>query len=130
MSDIPANLKYTETHEWSEVLNDGSIRVGITDHAQELLGDMVFVELPEIGRMVVAKEECAVVESVKAASDVYSPVSGEIVEVNEALNDEPELVNRHPYAEGWIMRLKPSNSQELEGLLDADAYSDVAATDE
>ena len=130
MSNVPGNLKYSESHEWVAVLDDGSVRIGITDHAQELLGDMVFVELPDLGRNVAAKEECAVVESVKAASDVYSPVSGEIVEVNEALNDGPELVNKDPYGDGWIMRIRPSDAGELAALLPADAYAKVAAEDD
>lgn len=127
MSNIPANLKYVKTHEWVEVLNDGTVRVGITDHAQELLGDMVFVDLPEVGRKVGAGEECAVVESVKAASDVYSPVSGEIVEVNEALQGSPDLVNKAPYGEGWLMRVKLANPADVAGLLDAGAYDKVVA---
>ena len=130
MSNVPGKLKYSESHEWVDVLDDGSVRIGITDHAQGLLGDMVFVELPDLGRNVAAKEECAVVESVKAASDVYSPVSGEIVEVNEALNDGPELVNKDPYGDGWIMRIQLSDKGELDALLSADAYAKVAAEDD
>ncbi|TPW14979.1 MAG: glycine cleavage system H protein, partial [Halothiobacillaceae bacterium] len=126
MSYVPANFRYTESHEWAELLGDGTVRVGITDHAQDLLGDMVFVELPALGRRVVAKEECAVVESVKAASDIYSPIGGEVVEVNTALNDAPELVNKAPYGAGWLLRIKPENSNELEALLDSAAYSAVA----
>ena len=130
MSNIPAELKYTGSHEWVEVMADGNVRVGITDHAQALLGDMVYVEVPEVGRGVAAKEECAVVESVKAASDVYSPISGEIVEVNEALADAPELINSSAYGDGWIMIIKPTDSAELDALLTADAYAEVAASDE
>lgn len=129
MSYVPANFRYTESHEWAELLGDGTVRVGITDHAQDLLGDMVFVELPALGRRVVAKEECAVVESVKAASDIYSPIGGEVVEVNTALNDAPELVNKAPYGAGWLLRIKPANSNELEALLDSAAYSAVAEAD-
>jgi len=122
MSMIPEELKYTKSHEWLRVEKDGTVTVGITDHAQDLLGDMVYVELPEPGRTVKAGGECAVVESVKAASDVYSPISGEIVAINEAIADSPELINKAPYGEGWMMRIKPSAAGELEGLLDADGY--------
>ena len=121
MSNIPADLKYAATHEWARVNDDGTVTVGITDHAQGQLGDLVFVETPQLGRRVAAAEACAVVESVKAASDIYSPVAGEVVEVNETLADTPELINRDPYGEGWIFRLRPS--QSLDELLDADAYS-------
>ena len=130
MSNIPAEFKYTESHEWVEVMADGNVRVGITDHAQALLGDMVYVELPEVGRTLAAKEECAVVESVKAASDVYSPVGGEVVEVNENLGDAPELINSAAYTDGWIMVIKPSDSSEVAALLSADGYADVAARDD
>jgi glycine cleavage system H protein len=127
MSNIPVNLKYLKSHEWVEVSNDGTARIGVTDHAQELLGDMVFVDLPEVGRKVKAGEECAVVESVKAASDVYSPLAGEVVEVNEALQGSPELVNKAPYGDGWLMRLKLANPADVNALLDAAAYSKVVA---
>jgi glycine cleavage system H protein len=130
MSNVPANLRYTKSHEWVEKLEDGTCRVGITDHAQDLLGDMVYVEVPEVGRSVKAAEECAVVESVKAASDVYSPLSGEIVEVNEALNDNPDTVNKDPYGQGWLFRLKPLNMGEWDALLDADAYAGIAAEED
>ncbi|MCP5126683.1 MAG: glycine cleavage system protein GcvH [Gammaproteobacteria bacterium] len=123
-STIPSELRYTETHEWVRSQEDGIVTVGITDHAQHLLGDLVFVELPEAGRVVTAAEGCAVVESVKAASDVYSPVDGVIVEVNELLADNPELINEDPYEEGWILRIK--TSADLEGLLDAAAYELIA----
>ncbi|MCB1920584.1 MAG: glycine cleavage system protein GcvH [Candidatus Competibacteraceae bacterium] len=123
-STIPSELRYTETHEWVRSQEDGIVTVGITDHAQHLLGDLVFVELPEAGRVVTAAEGCAVVESVKAASDVYSPVDGVIVEVNELLADNPELINEDPYEEGWILRIK--TSANLEGLLDAAAYELIA----
>lgn len=129
MSTIPANLKYTKSHEWVEELDDGTMRIGITDHAQDLLGDMVFVELPEVGSDLELGGECAVVESVKAASDVYTPLSGEVVEVNEALSDNPELVNQEPYGEGWIFRLAPSKPDELSELLNAEEY-EAAASEE
>lgn len=130
MSKVPSNLKYTQSHEWAEVLADGTIRVGITDHAQGLLGDMVYVELPQVGRTVDAGKECAVVESVKAASDVYAPVGGKVVEVNAALADAPELINKDCYADGWIMRIQPSNAAgDTAKLLDANAYSKVAEAD-
>ena len=122
MSDIPADLKYAKSHEWVRVEGDTAI-VGVTDHAQDQLGDMVYVELPEVGSQYAAGDACAVVESVKAASDVYAPVSGEVVEVNEALADSPELVNQDAYGDGWIMRLKLSDPAELEGLMDADGYA-------
>jgi glycine cleavage system H protein len=127
MSHIPADLKYTKTHEWARLNPDGSVTVGITDHAQEQLGDMVFVELPELERVVTAGEECAVVESVKAASDVYSPLAGEVVAVNEALTEKPELVNQDPYGEGWLFQLQPGEA--LDGLLDAAAYAAVEAAE-
>jgi glycine cleavage system H protein len=121
MSEVPSELKYTESHEWLRVEDDGLVSVGISDHAQELLGDLVFVELPEAGTEFVAGDECCVVESVKAASDVYMPISGEIVEINEALADEPEIINTSPYDNGWLFKVKPS-ANELEDLMDADAY--------
>ncbi len=127
-SNIPADLRYTESHEWARANDDGTVMVGISDHAQHLLGDLVFVELPEVGRAVAAAESCAVVESVKAASDVYSPLEGVIVEVNEALADTPELINEDPYGEGWIFRLKTAAA--LDGLLDALAYEAIAIADE
>lgn len=130
MSNVPGQLKYAKSHEWVEVLDDGTVRVGITDHAQELLGDMVFVELPEVESNVTAGDECAVVESVKAASDVYSPVTGEVLAVNEALADSPDLVNSDPYGDGWLMQVKPSHEAELAELLTADEYAALAAEDE
>lgn len=129
MSKVPANLKYIKSHEWVEPLADGTVKVGITDHAQDLLGDMVYVDLPQPGRALKAGQECAVVESVKAASDVYSPIAGEVVAVNEALAANPELVNKDPYGEGWIMRLKPANLTELDNLLDADGYAALIAAE-
>ena len=127
MSDIPENLKYTRDHEWIAETGDGTAVVGITDHAQEALGDLVFVELPEMHRDVETGDVCAVVESVKAASDVYSPVAGNISEVNLALDDSPELVNADPYGEGWLFRLTPASPADLEELLDAQAYQRVLA---
>ena len=127
MSEIPEHLKYTKDHEWLGERADGAAVVGITDHAQRALGDLVFVELPEMRRDVEAGDVCAVVESVKAASDVYSPVSGRIAEVNIALDDAPELVNTDPYGEGWLFRLAPSAPAELGDLLDARAYGRVLA---
>ncbi len=121
MSEVPSELKYTDSHEWLRTEDDGLITVGISDHAQALLGDLVFVELPEAGTEFVAGDECCVVESVKAASDVYMPISGEIVEVNAALADEPEIINSSPYDGGWLFKVKPS-ANELDDLMDADAY--------
>lgn len=118
---IPQELRYTATHEWIRLADDGTATVGITDHAQEQLGDVVFVELPETGRQVKAGEECAVVESVKAASDIYAPVAGEIVEVNQALVDAPEGINADAYA-AWLFRLRPANTADVAQLLDAAAY--------
>jgi glycine cleavage system H protein len=120
--NAPANLKYAASHEWTKLENDGTVTVGITDHAQSALGDIVFLELPDVGRVVKAGEECAVVESVKAASDIYSPVSGEVVAANQAAVDAPESVNADAYA-NWLFRIKPSNPSELDALLAADAYA-------
>jgi glycine cleavage system H protein len=128
MSDIPAEIQYTRTHEWVRTEEDGSVTVGITDHAQELLGDLVYVELPETGRVVDAGEELVVVESVKAAADVYSPVVGEVVEVNEDLGDTPEMVNKDPYGDGWLMRL--AVTEPAVDLLDAVAYKEFAESEE
>lgn len=125
MSSIPTNLKYLESHEWVRVEPDGTVTVGISDHAQHALGDLVFVEVPEVGRSLNKGGAAAVVESVKAASDVYSPVSGEVVATNEKLSGSPELVNTDPYGEGWLFKLKPSNAAELEQLLDSAAYQKV-----
>lgn len=122
MSNVPNELKYRDSHEWVRKEADGTFTVGITEHAQELLGDMVFVDLPDVGNSYSAGDECAVAESVKAASDICAPVSGEIVAVNDALGDSPELVNSEPYAAGWLFRIKPSDESELDSLLDADAY--------
>lgn len=125
MSNIPANLKYASSHEWLRAEGDGVYTVGITEHAQDLLGDMVFVELPEVGDSVAQGEDCAVAESVKAASDIYAPVSGEIVAVNDALADAPELVNSSPYEEGWLFKIKIADEAELGALLDAAGYQGV-----
>ena len=122
MSDTPSELRYASSHEWSREETDGSITVGITNHAQDALGDVVFVELPEVGRQLSAGDECAVVESVKAASDIYAPVSGEVIAINEALSDSPELLNSDPYGEAWLFKIKPSDSSELDKLLDAEGY--------
>ncbi|MDJ0040135.1 glycine cleavage system protein GcvH [Pantoea allii] len=122
MSNVPAELKYRDSHEWLRKNADGTYTVGITEHAQELLGDMVFVDLPEVGAIFSAGEECAVAESVKAASDIYAPVSGEIVAVNDSLNDSPEQVNSEPYDGGWLFQIKASDESEIDSLLDADAY--------
>lgn len=129
MSDTPADLKYTKSHEWVRMEDDGNVTIGITDHAQAQLGDMVFIELPESGRSLAANEEIGVVESVKAASDIYSPISGEVVETNANLEDAPELVNNDAFGEGWMVRLKPSDTNELDQLLDAEAYAALAAED-
>ncbi len=121
---IPNDLKYTKSHEWVRPEADGTVTVGITHHAQDLLGDMVYVESPQVGRKVAASEECAVVESVKAASDVYAPIAGEVVAVNEAVANKPEMINQDAYA-AWMFRLKPDNAADLNGLLDAAAYKAV-----
>jgi glycine cleavage system H protein len=123
MSNIPAELKYTRTHEWVRQEDDGTVTIGITDHAQDALGDLVFVETPEAGRSVKAGEACAVVESVKAASDVYSPLDGEVLAGNEALAGQPELLNTDPYGEGWIMKVRPAADAETPTLLDANTYA-------
>lgn len=120
---IPKELKYTQTHEWVREESDGTITVGITDHAQQLLGDMVYVELPEVEKTVKASVETGVVESVKAASDIYSPVSGKVVEINQAVAENPSVVNNDPYGSGWLFKLKPEQQQDLNQLLDASAYS-------
>ncbi len=125
MSDIPTDLKYTDSHEWIRDDGDGTVTVGITDHAQDALGDLVFVELPEVGKQFAAKDACAVVESVKAASDIYAPLAGEVVEVNRALDSAPETINADPYGEGWIFQLKRSGDDAAQVLLDADAYERV-----
>jgi len=130
MSNAPSHLKYAKSHEWVETISEGTYRVGISDHAQDLLGDMVFIELPEVGQTISAQEECAVVESVKAASDVYSPLSGEVVEINEALVDGPDLVNRDPYGDGWLFTVKATDPDELDELIAADEYIKLSADDD
>lgn len=130
MSNIPVELKYAKSHEWARVNDDGSVTVGISDTAQDQLGDMVFIEVPEVGQRVTAEEACAVVESVKAASDVYAPLGGEVVEVNEGLADSPEAVNNDAYGEGWIFRLEPADAGELGALMDADAYEVFLASED
>lgn len=129
MSEIPSELRYTKSHEWIRTMDDGYLEVGITQHAQEMLGDMVFVELPEVGSTLGGGEDCAVVESVKAASDVYAPVAGEIVEVNDLLRDAPETVNNDPYGDGWLFRMRPIDEGELDELLDAEGYTGVVSAD-
>ncbi len=121
---IPSDLKYTKSHEWVRLEADGTVSVGITHHAQDLLGDMVFVENPDVGRKLAAGEECAVVESVKAASDVYAPIAGEVVAVNGEVSDSPEKINQDPYG-AWMFKLKPDNAADLNGLLDAAGYQAV-----
>lgn len=124
MSNVPSELKYTKSHEWVRNESDGSITVGITDHAQELLGDMVFIELPEVGATYTAGDECAVVESVKAASDVYCPVAGEVTAVNEDLPDTPETLNQDAFDTGWMFKMNPVDSGEADELMDAEAYAE------
>ena len=124
-SNIPVDLCYSESHEWSRANDDGTVTIGITDHAQELLGDLVFVELPEVGKTLSAEQEAAVVESVKAASDVYAPISGTVTEVNTAVSDAPESVNEDAYA-AWLFKMMPDNVADLDKTLDAAAYQAVA----
>ena len=128
MSNIPAELKYVASHEWVRVEADGTLTIGITDHAQGALGDLVFVEVPKVGRKRAANEACAVVESVKAASDVYAPVAGEVSAINEALASTPELLNSDPYQAGWMWKLKPANPADVAALLDAAGYAKVLET--
>ena len=130
MSEIRKELKYLSSHEWARVEEDGTVTIGITDHAQDALGDVVYVEVPEVGSTVTAGEEAGVVESVKAASDIYSLVSGEVVEVNEQLQDAPETVNASPYDDCWFFRVRPDDLSELENALDADDYRSVVEDEE
>ena len=123
MSDAPEDLRYTTDHEWLRLEDDGVVTVGITDHAQEALGELVYVELPEAGSELGAGDACAVVESVKAASDVYTPLPGTLIAINESLAEKPELVNGNPYGEGWLVRLRPADATALEGLMNAEAYT-------
>ncbi len=129
MSETPGDLKYSRNHEWARANEDGSVTIGITDHAQDQLGDLVYVEVPEQGRDVEVDEACAVVESVKAASDVYAPIAGTIIEVNDGLADNPDVVNRDAYGEGWLLRLEPSASDALTGLMDAEAYREFVESE-
>lgn len=130
MSEIRKELKYLSSHEWARLEEDGTVTIGITDHAQEALGDVVFVEVPEVGSTVNVGEEAGVVESVKAASDIYSLVSGEVIEVNELLQDAPETVNSSPYDDGWFFRVRPDDLDELENALDADDYRNAIEDEE
>ena len=125
MKNIPGDLKFLSSHEWARVESDGTITIGISDHAQDLLGDIVFVELPEVGQTLDAENDAAIVESVKAASDVYSPLSGEVIEVNSVLEDQPEIINSSPYEDGWFYKLTPSDMSELDNLLSPEDYSDI-----
>ncbi|MCO6411793.1 MAG: glycine cleavage system protein GcvH [Thiogranum sp.] len=129
MSEAPDDLKYSKSHEWVRMNDDGTVTVGITDHAQGLLGDLVYVEVPEPGRELEAEEACAVVESVKAASDVYAPIAGTVVQVNEDLADNPEAVNSDAYGAGWIMKLKPADDDALADLMDATEYQEFIETE-
>ncbi|NND66811.1 MAG: glycine cleavage system protein GcvH [Halioglobus sp.] len=122
MSQTPSELKYAASHEWARLEEDGTVTVGITDHAQDALGDVVFVELPDVGSALAASDEAGVVESVKAASDIYAPVAGEVIAINDALEDAPETVNSDPYNDGWFFKLQPSDTSELDALLSAEDY--------
>ena len=123
MSESPKNLKYLSSHEWVKLEDDGTVTVGISDHAQDLLGDIVFVELPEVGQELGAEEEAAVVESVKAASDIFSPIGGKVTEINEKLLDEPDLVNVSPYEDGWFFKMQPDDLESLKSLLSSEEYT-------
>lgn len=125
MSNIPSELKYAKSHEWVRREADGSVTIGITDHAQNALGDLVFVEVPKAGRKLAADEACAVVESVKAASDVYAPIGGEVIAVNSKLADSPEILNTDPYGEGWMWKMRPASDAEIDALLDGPGYANV-----
>jgi len=129
MSHIPTDLRFSRSHEWARLEEDGSVTVGISDHAQDALGDVVFVELPDLGAQFSAADEAGVVESVKAASDIYSPLGGEIIAVNTALEDSPETINRDPYGEGWLFRLRVTDVADLDELLDAAAYTEHLEAD-
>lgn len=130
MSEIPAELRYTDSHEWIREEGGGIVSVGITDYAQEALGDVVYVELPEVGDVINTGDEAGIVESVKAASDIFAPVSGTVVAVNEELADAPQIINSSPYGDGWFFKIKLSDPDELDDLLDADAYQDVLDSEE
>ena len=125
MSDIPGDLKFLSSHEWARINDDGTVTIGISDHAQSQLGDIVYVELPEVGKEVEFEGDIAIVESVKAASDVYSPISGEIVETNDAIEQEPEIVNQSPFEEGWFFKIRPHNIEEFSELLSPEEYSEI-----
>ncbi|CAK0757388.1 glycine cleavage system H protein [Gammaproteobacteria bacterium] len=127
MIEAFGDYRYTKTHEWVRHEQDGTVTVGITAHAEDLLGDMVYVQLPEIGRTLAAGEECGVVESVKAASDIYSPLAGEVVAVNDSLDSTPESINNDPYGEGWILRLRPANPVDMDALMEREAYAAMVA---
>jgi len=129
MSEIPTELRYAASHEWARLEDDGTVTIGISDHAQDALGDVVYVEHPEVGQQVAAQQEAGVVESVKAASDIYAPITGTVVAVNETLEDTPELVNQDPYGDGWFFRVEPDNTADLAELLDAEAYAEVCEAD-
>ena len=130
MSSIPSELKFLSSHEWVRVEEDGTVTIGVSDHAQEALGDVVFVELPEVGVVLTAGDEAGVVESVKAASDIYAPVTGEVIAINGLLEEAPETVNSDPYVEGWFFKLKLEDKGELDNLLDSEAYAAVAASED
>ncbi len=130
MSEIPGDLKFLRSHEWARIEDNGTVTVGISDHAQSQLGDLVYVELPEVGDSVEPGASCAVVESVKAASDIYSPVSGEVIAINEALNDQPEAINEDAYGDGWLFVVKPEDVAELDELLDPEAYGELVESGE
>lgn len=130
MSEIPGDLKFLKSHEWARAEDDGLVRVGISEHAQEQLGDVVYVELPEVGSTASVGDSIAVVESVKAASDIYPPISGEVVEVNSLLDDKPEAINEDAYGDGWIFAIKPSDRDELDELLDPDEYAELVEGDD
>ena len=125
MNDMPGDLKFLSSHEWARVESDGTVTIGLSDHAQDLLGDIVFVELPEVGQSIDAESDAAIVESVKAASDIYSPLSGEVIEINSALEDQPEIINSSPYEDGWFYKLNPSDMHELDNLLSPEDYANV-----
>ena len=129
MSEIPSNLKYTRDHEWVRLDDDGLVTIGITDHAQQALGELVYVELPESEQTLAPGDACAVVESVKAASDVYAPISGEVAEVNAELDAEPERVNSSPYDDGWLVKIRPENATEIDEMMDAEAYQHFVAAE-
>ena len=130
MTEVPSDLKYTHSHEWVRLEGDDVFTVGVTEHAQELLGDMVFVDLPEIDSSLALGDDCAVAESVKAASDVYAPISGVVIKINEDLEDSPEMINKDPYGDGWLFQIKGKETSEFEGLLDADEYKKIIEQDD